>query len=153
MNLLILIVKTCVITFLILIISSCKKVKSETKISSNNSSESHNMGQNCMNCHVSGGKGEGWFQIAGTVYDTTFTKTSPNTTIKLYTAPNGGGTLKHTIQVDALGNFYSTENLDFGAGLYPTVLGKTLSKHMTSKVLTGQCNSCHGVTIDKIWVD
>lgn len=136
---------------MIVIFQSCEKVNNETKISANNRSESHNMGQNCMNCHKSGGKGEGWFQLAGTVYDTNFINTQPNTTVKLYTAPNGQGTLKHSIQVDALGNFYTTETIDFSAGLYPTVIGKTITKHMSSKVLSGQCNSCHGVTTDKIW--
>jgi hypothetical protein len=49
------------ISLMILFISSCKKNENETKISSNGDSESHNMGQNCMSCHVSGEKGEGWF--------------------------------------------------------------------------------------------
>ena len=37
--------------------------------SSFNENESHNAGQNCMACHKSGGQGEGWFTVAGTVYN------------------------------------------------------------------------------------
>ena len=129
---------------------SCKKNKSETNISSYNESESHNMGQNCMNCHKSGGDGKGWFQVAGTVYDTLLSKTNPNTTVQLYTDSKGTN-LKYTVQVDALGNFYTTETIDYGSGLYPVVVGKTISKHMSSPVTSGQCNSCHGVSTDKIW--
>jgi hypothetical protein len=129
---------------------SCKKNKSETNISATNKSESHNMGQNCMNCHKSGGDGEGWFQVAGTVYDTTLSKTNPNTTVRLYSDAQGSN-LKYTVQVDALGNFYTTETIDFGSGLYPVVVGKTISKHMASPITSGQCNSCHGVSTDKIW--
>ncbi len=106
----------------LLVINSCRKESGdskETKISSAGSNNSHNMGQNCMTCHKSGGQGEGVFTIAGTVYDSLKTSTLATSTIKLYTQPNGTGTLKYTIQVDGKGNFYTTENIDFGAGLYP----------------------------------
>jgi hypothetical protein len=137
-----------VITFISF--QSCKKRTSETKISAHNKSESHNMGQNCMSCHVSGGKGEGWFQVAGTVYDTLLSKTNPNTTVQLY-SDSKATNLKYTVQVDALGNFYTTEKIDFGSGLYPVVVGKTISSHMSTPITSGQCNSCHGVSTSKIW--
>ena len=34
-----------------------------------------------MSCHKSGGAGEGWFTIAGTVYDGTKNATYPNATV------------------------------------------------------------------------
>ena len=134
-----------------LLIISCKKNEKATNISSYNETESHNMGQNCMNCHKSGGDGEGIFQAAGTVYDSTLSVTLPNTTVYLYTEQGGNGTLKHTVEVDGLGNFYTTESIDFGDGLYPTIKGATISKHMSSPITSGQCNSCHGVSTSKLW--
>ena len=133
--------------------SSCNRNEKETNISSYNDTESHNMGQNCMECHKSGGKGEGIFQAAGTVYNAEFTSTLANGTVYLYTGQGGTGTLKHTIQVDGLGNFYTTESIDFGSGLYPTIKGATSSRHMSSPITSGQCNSCHGVTTSKLWTE
>ena len=104
-----------------------------------------------MNCHKSGGDAEGIFQAAGTVYDSTLSVTLPNTTVYLYTEQGGNGTLKHTVEVDGLGNFYTTESIDFGDGLYPTIKGATTSKHMSSPITSGQCNSCHGVSTSKLW--
>jgi hypothetical protein len=124
----------------------------ETKISYYQGKESHRAGEDCMNCHYNGGSGEYWFQIAGTVYDSTLTNIFPNATVKLYSEPNGGGELKNTIEVDALGNFYSTEQIDFGNGLYPTVQGDELNKNMLSSITDGRCNSCHGNSQDVIWV-
>lgn len=133
-------------------VQSCEKDdENETKISSYSSTESHNNGQNCMSCHVSGGDGEGWFIVAGSVYDTTLTQPFTNATVKLYTGPNGTGTIKATLQVDKKGNFYTTESIDFGSGLYPAVVGPTVTKYMNSTISSGQCNSCHGKTTDKIW--
>ncbi len=130
---------------------SCNKEGEETKISSNSSSESHNQGQNCMSCHKSGGEGEGWFNAAGTVYDSTKLAVYPKTTVKLFSGPQGSGDLKYTVQVDGLGNFYTTEKIDYGTGLYPAVEGNNQTKYMSSSISNGACNSCHGVSTDKIW--
>lgn len=148
--------KSIIVLFLalfVLIIHSCEKEggQNETKISRNNDTKSHNMGQNCMLCHKSGGKGEGWFNVAGTVYNETFSNTYPNKLIQLYTEPNGAGQLKYTIEVDAKGNFYTTESINFGSGLYPAAVGNTTTKFMGSSITQGQCNSCHGNTNEKIW--
>ena len=139
---------------LIIVLQACEKEGgNKTNISELNSKKSHNMGQNCMNCHKNGGEGEGWFLAAGTVYDSLKTTTYPNTTVKLFTGPNGTGTLKHTIQVDGLGNFYTTETIDFGSGLYPAVVGINSTKYMSSSTTNGQCNSCHGSSTDKIFAN
>jgi len=121
----------------------------ETKMSSYNSDESHNAGQNCMSCHVSGKQGEGWFSIAGTVYDNN-NSTYPNATVKLFTGPDGSGSLKATIPVDKKGNFYTTQNMDFGSGLYVLVEGSNSKSSMSSSISTGQCNKCHGNSTGKI---
>ncbi len=135
------------------IFQSCEKDegKNEKKISMYGGDESHNKGQNCMECHKSGGEGEGWFNVAGTVYDTALIATLKNTTIKLYTEANGGGQLKYTFEGDAKGNFYSTDDINFGDGLFPSVQGPTGTQYMSTSVKTGACNSCHGATTDKLW--
>lgn len=120
-------------------------------ISHFNEGESHNMGQNCMQCHSKGGEGEGWFEVAGTAYDTSFASTYSNVTIKLYTGPNGTGDLKYTIEADANGNFFTTKNIKFKDGLYPSLVSPNATKHMGSSIKTGACNSCHGITTGKIW--
>ncbi|MFA7272882.1 MAG: hypothetical protein WC044_03390 [Crocinitomicaceae bacterium] len=137
----------------ILLLSSCNKGKNETKISSHGSSESHNMGQDCMSCHVKKGKGEGWFNVAGTVYNNTNVATFANATVKLYTGPGATGTLKYTIEVDSKGNFYTTEAIDFGSGLYPVIEGSTGFNHMSTSITTGNCISCHGSSTGKLWTE
>lgn len=148
-------IKSFIVVFLVLflfvIAQLCKKDKNVTNISANGDNKSHNTGQNCMSCHVSGGSGHGWFNVAGTVYDTTKTNTYPNATVKLYTGSHGTGTLQYTIQVDALGNFFTTESIDFGSGLYPEVQGNSTTKYMSSLITIGACNSCHGNSTGKIW--
>jgi len=140
------------LAFIGLGVSSCEKEGgNEKKISHHSDNESHNMGQDCMGCHKSGGEGSGWFNAAGTVYDSTLVSTLSNTTIRLYTQPNGGGQLKYTLEGDSKGNFYTTEDVNFGDGLYPSVQGPNGKKFMSTSVKKGACNSCHGVTNDKLW--
>lgn len=137
-----------------LAVHSCEKEENEneTKISSYGSSESHRAGENCMTCHKSGGSGEGWFTIAGTIYDDTKISTYPNATVRFYSGPDGTGDLEAIVEVDQLGNFYTTEPIDFGSGIYVLVQGDQLTNNMNSKVNNGQCNSCHDKTNDRIWV-
>lgn len=135
---------------------SCKKESegNETKISRNGDDDSHNNGQNCMNCHKNGGPGEGWFNAAGSVYNAAFTAPQSNGNVKLYTGPNATGTLKYTIEVDDKGNFYTTESIDLSGGLYPTVTSATgNSQHMGTALTTAACNSCHNASTNKIWVN
>ncbi len=127
---------------------ACDKEGNETKISMYNGTKSHYAGDNCMTCHKSGGEGEGWFTIAGTVYtDTTGTNILPNATIKLFTGPDGSGEVRTTIEVDALGNFYTTQNIDFSGGLFPSVSTDSGVKYMSTSVTTGACSSCHGTNV------
>jgi hypothetical protein len=125
--------------------------ENETLISRYNEDESHNAGQNCMNCHFQGGSGEGWFNIAGTVYDSLEAAVYPNATIRFYTGPAGSGSLKYTLEVDALGNFFTTEDIDFGDELFTSVEGNSAEQFMISPVSMGECNSCHGNSVESIW--
>ena len=123
----------------------------ETKISTHHSAKSHNTGKNCMECHSQEAFGEGWFTVAGSVYDSTQNSIFPNATVWLYTGPSQSGELMLELEGDQLGNFYTTENIDFGNGLYASVEGKETTKHMSSSLETGECNSCHGNGIGRIW--
>lgn len=135
---------------------SCEKEEdegdeNESKISHFNGDESHNMGQNCMTCHIQGGEGEGRFIVAGTVYDKQKANPLPNASIRLYSAANGGGELVATLEADQKGNFFTTEAVDFGTGLYAQVEGSTSKNTMIMPLTSGQCNSCHGISTDRIW--
>jgi hypothetical protein len=128
----------CMLLATIVIISCEKEGSNKTNISSTGSKESHNMGRNCMDCHKSGGEGEGWFKVAGTLYDSSLTKTHSNGFIELYTQPDGNGSLVKRVAVDGLGNFYTTENVDFGNGLYPVAISSSgKRKFMQSTTNTG----------------
>ncbi|MBP1673184.1 MAG: hypothetical protein H6Q25_999 [Bacteroidetes bacterium] len=136
---------------LILCINSCTSENDLKNISDYLSTRSHNMGMNCMNCHNENGAGNGWFEIAGTIYDSLLVNTYSGATVKLYTGPNGTGTLVYTIEVDTKGNFHTTEMIDFNGGLHPVVEGNTGNKSMASTLCIGACNSCHGSTTGRIW--
>lgn len=144
------------ISSLSLMFFSCDKDsgENETLISSNNDKKSHKHGQNCMSCHRSGGSGDGWFVVAGSVYDAALDVANPNGTIRLYDGPVDSGMLIKTVEVDGKGNFYTTENIDFASGLYTSVTSANGNvKIMNSPITDGACNSCHGNGVDRIWVD
>jgi hypothetical protein len=123
--------------------------ENDTKISSHGDDESvdgdHKFnGQNCMNCHYTEGRGEGWFTLAGTV-----TGNNDVGIVNVYEdftqAP-----IK-TIEVDAEGNFYTTETIDFTNGLNVSIVDDNGNQQaMSAKVFNGQCNLCHGVTTSKL---
>jgi len=125
----------------------------EDKISAAGSSKSHNKGQDCMVCHRAKGEGEGCFISAGTVYGMDMMSTVSSGKVDFYTGPNETGTLKQTVLIDSKGNFYSTAQFN-PEGLYPVVTGPTGNKKMMGSALsTGACNSCHGSSTDKLWVN
>jgi hypothetical protein len=144
---------------LFLTMNSCSKDKEsdsssgQSKISAIGESESHNSGQNCMNCHKSGGHGEGIFTVAGTVYNNQLAAIYPDAIVKLYTQANGGGTLRGTVYADSKGNFYTTAGIDFSGGLYPSITGKSGNiAYMASSITQGACNNCHGNSASKLFV-
>jgi hypothetical protein len=128
--------------------------------STSGQSKSHNVGQNCMNCHNPGGSGskKGVWQIGGSIYTSAAgTSTAVNLVVKFYTGPNGTGTLKYILNGDAKGNFYTPTTVDFTGGLYPAVVGATGTKYMSSPISTtpSSCNSCHtgGAGTARIWAN
>jgi hypothetical protein len=135
--------------------NSCKGTKAckDDNISAAGSDDSHNKGMNCMQCHQANGDGAGCFIAAGTVYDMTMSNTVSSGKVDFYTGPNETGTLKQTIMIDSKGNFYTTA--DFSpVGLYPVVTGPSGNKkEMGSALNSGACNSCHGISTDKLWID
>lgn len=135
---------------------SCKHVNGDCKSmegdSSGDGEESHNMGKNCLQCHRSGGEGEGCFTLGGTVYDSLQNNVKTGGTMKLYTGPNGTGNMVLSLPVDDMGNFYTGKSINFIGGLYPAVTNKNgVTKYMSSSIPVGSCNNCHGVSTAKIW--
>jgi len=126
-----------------------------SKISSHNTNDSHRSGQACLSCHNVGGSNEYQFRLAGTVYNLTETTVYPNTTIHLYTSANSAGTLVATVEVDALGNFYTTQSIDWGNnGLYPVVESSQGTRSMSTPTSDGNCNGCHnGNNLSRIYAD
>ncbi|MBL4706418.1 MAG: hypothetical protein JKY54_17960 [Flavobacteriales bacterium] len=134
----------------VLFFSSCDRFvrpENDTQVSSFDDDESHYNNQNCMDCHYSEGRGEGWFSVAGTV--------SGNTnlaTIELYLNPTDAPIA--TLEVDTKGNFYTTNSVDFSQGLYAGVRSNNGSlKMMDAKLNVGQCNLCHSATTTKISIN
>jgi hypothetical protein len=136
------------------VLASCEKDNengNETMNSAYSDTESHNTGENCMNCHRSGGDGEGWFTVAGSVYDSSLINPYPNAGVKLYTGVNGSGSEVKFLEVDGKGNFYTTESIDFSSDLYVSVTDNNGNEtFMISKLTKGDCNSCHGSSTSKI---
>ena len=126
-----------------------------SKISLHNTNDSHNSGQACLNCHNAGGSNQYQFRLAGTVYNLTETAVYPNTTIFLYTSANAAGSLVATVEVDARGNFYTTQSIDWGnSGLYPVVESNQGTRFMSTPTSSGNCNGCHnGNNVSRIYVD
>lgn len=143
-----------IILFALFIFSSCERDddnEHESLISKNGYDESHNIGENCMQCHQSGGSGEGLFTLAGSVYHEVSGDGYANGIIKLTDEADGQGNSIKEIEIDAKGNFYTTEQIDFGNGLYVTVYGTEGEElSMTSKITGGSCNNCHGNTTGRI---
>lgn len=140
------------IAVIVIAFQSCEGDDNETKISSYNSDDSHKNGQDCMECHVSGGSGEGWFTIAGSVAVSISSISPRQINIKLYTEPNGSGDLIAKIEVDEKGNFYTTKKYDFGGGLYALIEGNSSTQYMIAPINHGRCNTCHGIT-NLIWYE
>ncbi|MBZ5715032.1 hypothetical protein [Nannocystis pusilla] len=106
---------------------------------------SHAVGDNCMRCHQENGPGPGRFTVAGTLHDADGAP-APDGLVELRTAPDGAGDLVLAIEVDARGNFYSTEPLAFpDTALFPTVYSGDGARknHMPFPTSSGACNVCH----------
>ena len=59
-----------------------------------------------------------------------------------------------TLEVDGRGNFYTTESINWTAGLYPVVQSDQGFRYMVTPTTTGACNSCHdGSSQSRIYAD
>lgn len=140
-----------------LIIFSCKSDDDSkgcgiTLISQNGENESHNNLQNCMNCHKDGGNGKGCFSVAGSAYDGNGNALN-NGKVELWTGAGGTGTKVATVNIESIGNFFTTEGINFSTPLYPVVYNSSGNKaSMPTAISNGACNSCHGVSVSKISV-
>ncbi|MBT3998863.1 MAG: hypothetical protein HOK94_02165 [Candidatus Marinimicrobia bacterium] len=123
----------------------------ETLESSYYDDESHNNGQNCMSCHIAGGEGEGIFTVAGSVFKSDFINPYPNATVNLYKSDLSS--IIYTLQVDGLGNFYTTESVDLSFGCLPQVSASGNTVQMATATTVGACNGCHnGITESFIYL-
>jgi hypothetical protein len=133
---------------------SCRTDNKSIVAISTANTQSHNVGQDCMSCHGKNGeaKSNGWFVVAGTVFQADKQTPNPNAIVTLYSQAHGVGNVVHTIQADANGNFYTTEPIDFGAGLYPVVQSSGGAvQYMNNLIRVGSCNGCHnGANTDRI---
>lgn len=113
--------------------------------SSNGDTLSHvdiRRGMNCLGCHKTGSTSP-VFTVAGTVFKTSnLTQVQPNIQIEFYSNAAGTGSPIEVIEVDANGNFYTTDNLGL-TGLFPAVRSPTEKRMMPIDFQGGQCNDCH----------
>jgi len=137
-----------IFTFGSIVVYSCQHI-SGTYISTYGSMAGRNMNGNCMDCHKTGAT-YGGFSIAGTLYRSDSVTRYPNGTIYFYGKPRDStgadSTLIAKVQVDGVGNFYTTHPYDLSLGVYATVVSAAGdSASMQSPITNGSCNSCHGV--------
>lgn len=143
---------------IILILTGCSKKENpppDTDVYSvNGGKTSHNNGSICMTCHASGGTSIYKWVVAGSVYKADQTTFSPNGIIYFWSEPNGTGELVATLEVDANGNFFTNVSILPGLGAYPQMRGISGDiRTMPILATTGNCNSCHGVDEDPIWIN
>jgi hypothetical protein len=118
----------------------------EVEGQSNASGTSHNTGKNCMGCHR--------FTAAGSVYNKALSSGFSGAVIKLTSQANGAGTVLGTFTANKSGSFYSSSTINFGSGIFVSVTGSSGNvKHMSSAITSGACNSCHGSSTSKVWVE
>lgn len=123
------------------------------------STESHHFGEDCMTCHHDNGseavREGGWWNIAGSVYLPDQSGPMSDAKIELWSQPDREGQLYYTLEVDALGNFYTEKIVDFDGTCFPVVVDLTTGNYedMHQAFHSGGCSSCHGKTEDVITVE
>jgi hypothetical protein len=119
---------------------------SSTTATSGSRGGSHNAGRNCLSCHN--------FGAAGTVYRTGTSTANTAGTVRLTTAPDGGGSVVATLKTDGSGNFYTQQAVSYGSGLYADLAGASGTRaSMKTAVTSGGCNACHGSSTGKLAAD
>ena len=125
----------------------------EVKVSKRGDLKSHNVGKDCISCHSADGAGRGIFVLAGSVYKPDGETPYPGTVVKLFGGRNGTGGMVASLEVDAEGNFYTTQEVMLADSLFPSVYSENGVVHMPERfnLSMGSCNSCHGVSVGKIF--
>jgi hypothetical protein len=113
-------------------------------------------GENCSasGCHI-GDSGNVVFSVSGTVFqfqDLNQAYINSFAAIEFYTGPGGSGQLHKSLQVDAYGNFYSTEpitNLVYPALRYEDTSGiqHVYMPRPVVPTVPSTCNFCHQLTV------
>jgi len=113
-------------------------------ISFNDEEKSHRHGENCMDCHSTGQSEKHEFNIAGSVFTDNGESPVVNGLVKFYEEPKGEGRLVYAVEIDAKGNFFSTEGIEVEEGVYPAIESTTGNMYfMLTEVETGACSNCH----------
>jgi hypothetical protein len=115
-------------------------------ISKSGERKSHNVGRNCMECHQAKGPGKGRFRVAGSLFVESTRAPSEGGVLELRAGPKPDAALVLRVEVDALGNFFSTEALPFpDQALFPSVKNAdgSLVNAMPFPTISGACNQCH----------
>lgn len=131
------------------------QLQNRGKESAAGSDESHNFGQDCMTCHNDNGTEAvwegGWWNIAGSLYDSDGEGPFTDAVIELWSEPERQGTLYYSLEVDALGNFYTEKIINYNGTCFPVVVNANGEyKAMERAFHGGGCNSCHGVSEEVI---
>lgn len=119
------------------------------------SGKSHNAGQDCMKCHNDNSNeasSEAWWYVAGTVY-TASGSINTNARIEIWSEPEAKGYKITSLPADKNGNFYTEKILKFNNGSYPIAISGNDTTYMISAFNGQGCNSCHGLSTDKIYVN
>tara|TARA_B100001750_G_C15263774_1_gene474004 strand:- start:70 stop:600 length:531 start_codon:yes stop_codon:yes gene_type:complete len=133
---------------------------SETRESKIGGLLSHNSGQDCIECHSAEGAGNGIYTVAGSVFRVDQATPFPNIMVKFYPNKSRTGDPVTVLEVDGLGNFYTTKDImSEGKGdgeiglLYPSVVtdDNRIDMPVAFSTSMGGCNSCHGVDIPRIF--
>jgi len=113
--------------------------------SAHGETRSHAAGDNCMACHQAHGPGPGRFTAAGTLHDAAGDPLADGI-VELRSGPDGNGDLVVRIEVDGLGNFFTTDELPLPeTSLFPTVYGPdgAARNYMPFPTTSAACNVCH----------
>ncbi len=126
---------------------------SEIIVSTFGNMDSHQAGENCMECHKIGGQAGLIFSIAGTVYNSNLNIVYPNVRINIFSDIELNDIPVEIVEVDGKGNFYSNIPIDWQNGLFVSVSSSNQIKSMNGSIFDGSCNRCHGVDIPHINIE
>lgn len=141
--------KTIISMALILISVLCMSCRKESDDSGDSTiyKSSHNTGRNCLGCHTN-------FEMAGSIYNKSFTSVYPRAKVIITTQANGAGMVLSIQTSDNSGNFHTYNPISFGNGVFVYIEGTSgRHKYMKSAITSGACNSCHGSSTAKVWAE